>query len=116
MSDKDKDKKSKNKIKFSEKKDGNKITYEVEKIKDEKPYTASDGKTKKTFKNVSGNDWFLAVAEWKSASEKEWKKKYEPKLGLWILMGALVLLIVGGIIAFMRSRNKKKSLDEEKFL
>lgn len=59
MNDKDK----KNKIKFSEKKDNKKITYEVEKVKEEKSYTASDGETKKVFKNVSGNDWFLAIAE-----------------------------------------------------
>ena len=111
----DKDKKNKNKIKFVEKKDGNKLTYEVEKKKEEKPYTADDGKTKKTFRNVSGNDWFFASAEWKSAGESEWKKTWQPKLGIWIL-GVAVILLVGGIIAFVWKRNKKKSLDEEKFL
>ena len=59
MNEKDK----KNKIKFSDKKDGKKIVYEVEKIKEEKSYTANDGETRKAFKNVSGNDWFFAIAE-----------------------------------------------------
>jgi hypothetical protein len=58
MSDKDK---KNDKIKFSEKKDNKKITYEVE--KKDGTYTADDGKTKKSFKNVSGNNWFIASAE-----------------------------------------------------
>ena len=55
MSEKDKDKKN-DKIKFSDKKDGKKITYEVEKTDKEKPYMADDSKTQKTFKNVKGNN------------------------------------------------------------
>jgi hypothetical protein len=53
----------KNKIKFSDKIEGKKIVYEVEKIKEEKSYTADDGETRKAFKNVSGNNWLLAIAE-----------------------------------------------------
>ena len=58
MSDKDK---KNDKIKFSEKKDGKKITYEIE--KKDGTYPDTDGKNPKEFKNISGNNWFIANAE-----------------------------------------------------
>lgn len=48
--------KKNDKIKFSEKKDDNRVSYEAVKKPEEQSVTADDKKTKKLFKNVSGNN------------------------------------------------------------